>query len=71
MKLTWAEIHMFECGLGDSLSRKRVNWRLFLAAKPKYIKQMMGELHYYQMGVFIPRAALISIGIALLIQFLS
>lgn len=71
MKLTWAEFHMFEIGLGDSLSRKRVNWPEFKKAKPKYIKELMGELHYYQMGIFLPRAILISVGIALLIRFLG
>lgn len=59
---------MFEIGLGDSLSRKRVDWAEFRKAQPKYIKELMSELHYYQMGVFTPRIVLISIGIALLIK---
>jgi len=71
MGLTWTEIHMFEIGLGDSLSRKKVDWKVFWEVQPKYINELMGELHYYQMGIFIPRAILISIIIVLINKLLS
>lgn len=59
-KLTWAEIHAFEIGLGDSLSRQSVNWEEYADEQPEYIKELKLELHYYKMGVFIPRAAIVS-----------
>lgn len=71
MELTWAEIHMFEIGLGDSLSQRKIDLKEFEDYHPNYIKELLGEIHYYQMGFFTPRAVIVGAIISLFIKFLG